>query len=75
MMSNDEQTEEYEDIFYIFTLEEDCKDLKINDVKLHFLTYLVSSSSYNKFKLFLTTAIFCFVCSLFTFLFFTIFTF
>ena len=74
-MSNDEQTEEYEDNFYIFTLEEDCKDLKINDVKLHFLTYLVSSSSSNKFKLFLTTAIFCFVCSLFTFLFFTIFTF
>ena len=32
-MDNDEQTEEYEDIFYIFTFEEeDRKEMKINDV-------------------------------------------
>ena len=34
MMNNKEQTEEYEDIFYIFTFkEEDSKDMKISDVK------------------------------------------
>ena len=34
MVNNNEQTEEYEDIFYIFTFEEeDRKDLKTNDLK------------------------------------------
>ena len=33
-MNNKEQTEEYEDIFYIFTFKEgDSKDMKISDVK------------------------------------------
>ena len=34
MVNNNEQTEEYEDIFYIFTFEEENrKDLKTNDLK------------------------------------------
>ena len=34
MVNNNEQTEEYEDIFYVFTFkEENRKDLKTNDLK------------------------------------------
>ena len=50
MMSNDEQTEEYEDIFYIFTFEEDSKDVKISNVKRkdNFEFGIFSCSEYRK---------------------------